>query len=120
MSNLLSDASFPAAVARSEIPDRGTVWNSTRGQAFLLMAAQAQDNSAGSRPQILRVALDVSAEEALISGYRRKLVTVVLLGCAFSWVAGALLTRKGLQPLNAITQATERVSANHLHDRIVA
>lgn len=120
MSKLLSGAPFPAAAGMSEIPTRGTVWKSTKEQAFLLMAAQAQGDSAGARPQILRIALDVSAEEALISGYRRKLVTVVLLGCAFSWVAGALLTRKGLQPLNAITQATERVSANHLHDRIVA
>jgi two-component system heavy metal sensor histidine kinase CusS len=120
MSNLLSRASFPAAVAIQEIPARGTVWKSTKGQSFLLMAAQAQGKSERSRPQILRVALDVSAEETLISGYRSKLLAVVVLGCSFSYLAGALLTRKGLQPLNAITQATERVSANHLHDRIVA
>jgi two-component system heavy metal sensor histidine kinase CusS len=120
MSNLLYRAPFPAPVGTSELPARGTLWKSSTGQALLLMSAHAQGNSEQARPRILRVALDVSAEESLITGYRRKLLLVIVLGCSFSWVAGALLTRKGLQPLNAMAQATERISASHLRDRIVA
>ena len=120
MSNALAGAEFPAAVNPNEAPARGAVWKSKTGQALLLMSARAQGRSEVARPRLLHVALDVSAEQSLIAGYRRALLGVVVLGCAFAWAAGALLTRKGLQPLNAITQTTERVSANHLHDRIVA
>ena len=120
MSNILSVASFPAAVGTTETPSRGIVWKSNGGLAFLLMSAMAQGVSERARPRTVHLALDVSTEESLITGYRRKLLVVIVLGCGFAWAAGALLTRKGLEPLNAITQATERVSANHLRDRIVA
>lgn len=118
MSDLLPVASFPEAAGIGDLPPRGTVWKSPKGQAFLLMAAEVPGMPGGTHTRILHIAMDVSAEEALVAGYRHKLLAVVVLGCIFSWFAGALLTRRGLQPLNAITRATERVTANQLHDRI--
>lgn len=135
MSNQLSQAAFPAPVGPNELPKRGTVWNAPTGESFLLMTAKARSGvkpggadkgaadlvgAQSAAPVALRMALDVSAEEALIRGYRRKLLAVVVLGCSLSWVAGAFLTRRGLKPLESITRATERVSASHLHNRIVA
>lgn len=120
MSNTLAGAEFPTPANPREVPPRGRLWNSKTRQTFLLMSARALGQTERARPRILEVALDVSAEQSLLAGYRRKLGMVVVLGCSFAWAAGALLTRKGLEPLNAITQATERVRAYHLHDRIVA
>lgn len=120
MSNLLARAAFPAAAALTDMSFQSSVWKPGKGQTLLLMSAQAPVTPGQTSPRVLHAALDVSAEAALISGYRSKLVVVVVLGCVFSWVAGALLTRKGLQPLAAMTEATERVSANRLQARIVS
>ncbi len=120
MTNLLPAASFPVASGTTPIPDRGTVWRTAKGEVYLLRSAEATSNPAGTRAWVIQVALDISAEEALITGYRRKLIAVVLLGASLAWVMGALVTRRGLQPLKAITQATERITASQLHERIIA
>jgi two-component system heavy metal sensor histidine kinase CusS len=120
MNGLLPMALFPPSADLTEIPTRGTVRKSSTGQACLLMSAKAPVNLAGTPTRTLQVALDISAEEELIAGYRRKLLAVVLLGSSFAWVVGAFVTNKGLKPLKDITQATERVTASQLHERIVA
>jgi two-component system heavy metal sensor histidine kinase CusS len=119
MTNLLAAAVFPVT-SDAQIPDRGTVWKAADGEVYLLMSAEATNNPAGTRAQIIQVALDISAEETLIAGYRRKLIAVVVLGASFAWIMGVFVTRKGLQPLKDITRATERITASQLHERIIA
>jgi two-component system heavy metal sensor histidine kinase CusS len=84
------------------------------------MSAKAQPNQEKTRASTIQVALDVSEEEELITGYRRKLLAMVVLGSLFSWGVGAFLTRKGLQPLMDITRATENITASQLHERITS
>jgi two-component system, OmpR family, heavy metal sensor histidine kinase CusS len=120
MADVLPVASFPAAIATTEIPTRGTVWKSAAGESHLLMSARVHVNREGIASQILHVALDVSTEEALIAGYRRKLLAVVALGIVFSCAVGIFVARQGLQPLKDITRATDRITASQLHERIVA
>ena len=120
MTNLLPVASFPIATETTEIPIRGKVWKAVKGETCLLMTAKATGASKGTRPLTVQVALDISAEEALITGYRRKLMAVVLLGASFAWVMGTFVTRRGLQPLKDIAGATERITASQLHERIIA
>ncbi|OOO02597.1 MAG: hypothetical protein USCGTAYLOR_01176 [Chromatiales bacterium USCg_Taylor] len=64
MADVLPVASFPAAIATTEIPTRGTAWKSGAGESYLLMSALAQVNMKEIAPQILQVALDVSMDEA--------------------------------------------------------
>jgi two-component system, OmpR family, heavy metal sensor histidine kinase CusS len=118
MGEILPVASFPTAIATTEIPTRGTVWKSGAGESYLLMSALAQVNTEGVPPRILHVALNVSTEEALIAGYRRKVLAVVALGILFSCAVGVFVARQGLQPLEDITRATDRITANQLHERI--
>jgi two-component system heavy metal sensor histidine kinase CusS len=120
MADVLPVASFPAAIATTEIPTRGTVWRSAAGESHLLMSARVHINMERIAPRILHVALDVSTEEALIAGYRRKLLAVVALGIVFSCAVGVFVARQGLQPLKDITRATDRITASQLHERIVA
>ena len=120
MADVLPVASFPAAIATTEIPTRGTVWKSAAGESHLLMSARVHVNMEGIAPRILHVALDVSTEEALIAGYQRQLLAVVALGIVFSCAVGVFVARQGLQPLKDITRATDRITASQLHERIVA
>ena len=67
MADVLPVASFPAAIATTEIPTRGTVWRSAAGESYLLMSARVHINREGIAPRILHAALDVSTDEALIA-----------------------------------------------------
>jgi two-component system heavy metal sensor histidine kinase CusS len=116
MSNVLAASVFPAPVEVNQAPPRGKIWKSAAGTAYALVAARGQSIPG----PVLQVALDVTSDEALITGYRLKLVLVVVLGVCFSCGAGMLVARRGLRPLKEITQVTERVTASQLHDRIVA
>jgi two-component system heavy metal sensor histidine kinase CusS len=118
MTNSLPVASFPAA-GTNEIPNPQIIWKTATGRECLLMSALVSAKGTET-PRILQAALDVSEEEELMAGYRRKLLMVVILGSVFSWIVGALVTRKGLQPLTDIANATERISASQLHERIIA
>jgi two-component system heavy metal sensor histidine kinase CusS len=120
MSNLLPTGSFPAPIAAEQAPKRGLVKQLASGASYSLMAAKASATGEGSHSRTLQVALEVTSDEALISGYRWKLLLVVLLGMLFSGVAGILVARRGLRPLKAITDATERITASQLHERMVA
>ncbi|MGO9199880.1 MAG: heavy metal sensor histidine kinase [Limisphaerales bacterium] len=118
MSALLPASSFPMPIDTHQPPTRGRVWKTATGVPYSLMAARAQTTDA-TGPKTLQVALDVTSDEALLAGYRWKLLFVVLSGVVFSCAAGVLVAGKGLRPLQEITQATERITASQLHDRIV-
>ena len=120
MTKVLSEASFPDAIGTTESPSKGTVWRSTNVEWFLLMSAKAQVKAADTTPSVIHVALDVSNDEALLVGYRRTLAAVVALGVLFSCVGGAVVARKGLQPLKEITRTIDHISASQLHERIAA
>lgn len=120
MSRLLPMAAFPAPIDTRQAPSRGTVWKSAPGTYYLLMAGRATAQGETEPAQTVQVALDVTSDEALIAGYRLKLLIVVVLGVLFSGMAGVLVARRGLRSLTAMAKATERITASHLHDRIVA
>lgn len=119
MSQILLASSFPTA-APGENSNSGTSTAMAAGKTWFLMSGTARASVERGRARIVQVALDVSSEQALIAGYRWKLLTVVLLGILFSAIAGMYVARRGLHPLKEITQATERITVNQLHDRIVA
>ena len=116
MANILPVNLFPAAADAATVPSRGTIWKSGAGRSYLLMSAWA-DAAGGSR-RLIQVAIDVSGDEELIASYRIKLAAVVLSGLLFSCVVGVFVARRGLRTLAEITQATERITASQLHERI--
>ncbi len=120
MGRLLPVASFPAITEGTGLPNRGKVLKTPTGEVCLLMSADAQSNQASTHARTIQVALDVSEEEELIAEYQGKLLAMVVLGSMFAWVVGAFVTHKGLQPLKDMARATERITANALHERIVA
>jgi two-component system heavy metal sensor histidine kinase CusS len=85
---------------------------------FLLITRYLpKDDNIDSSWQI-QAALNVTQDETILFQYQKMLGLVLLIGVCFSTIAGFWITRKGLRPLNKITQAVQTISINHLHENI--
>ena len=146
MSNILPVAMFPAPSDAARLESHVVSRTLHGEQRFLLLSAIAgsagfqpassrgqetsrQDASAPGGPLqrsnastlqrfTVQVALDASPEDAFLQHYRHDLAWAVLFGVLFSAVAGAFVARRGMKPLAELTQATDRISASQLHERI--
>jgi two-component system heavy metal sensor histidine kinase CusS len=115
----LSPKVFPPPAPLEDLADEGLRWRSPDGNWFLLMSAWAQEGTTNQTARLIQVALEVTQGEALLTQYRRVLFLVLALGIICSAIVGAIIARKGMQPLAEITDAAQKVTASHLHERIV-
>ncbi|MBI3611513.1 MAG: heavy metal sensor histidine kinase [Nitrospirae bacterium] len=118
MARHLPPSAFPHPIGFSKMAKAGIKRRLPNGRSYLLIAAWAESGRSDANPRLLQVALDISNEEILIVGYRRRLVMVLLSGILFSAAAGVVVARKGMQPVKEITQTAERITAAQLHERI--
>jgi two-component system, OmpR family, heavy metal sensor histidine kinase CusS len=118
MSNRLPARLFPRPVGTAEQPKTGLKRSLSNGRSYLLVSAWAGVGYAGGDLRLLQVALDVTSEENLIAGYRRKLFLVLLVGIVLSAGTGIAVARKGMKPVKEITRTAERITAAQLHERI--
>ncbi|MBI3606979.1 MAG: heavy metal sensor histidine kinase [Nitrospirae bacterium] len=88
------------------------------GQSYLMMSLWVPVGHAAKSQALLQVAVDVSREDLLTAGYRRRLAMVLVAGLLFSAGAGAIVARRGMRPLTEITHAATRISATQLHERV--
>ncbi len=88
------------------------------GLIFLLTTQYlpVTDNMAGYWQ--VQTALNVTQDEKVLLQYQKMLGLVLVLGFCFSTITGFWITRKGLKPLNKITQAVQSISINHLSEPI--
>lgn len=68
----------------------------------------------------VQAALDVDSQLGLLATYRRDIGMVLLGGLLLAALIGGTITRRGLRPISQIARATERISVDHLEDRIQA
>lgn len=108
------------AVPARDAGDQGTPgkWRSPRGRSYLLASAWAEVGRSRGTMSLLQAGLDVSPEESLLADYRSKLGVVLLAGILLSAGAGVLIAWRGMRPLAEITEATRRIKATQLHERI--
>lgn len=90
------------------------------GRIFLLTTHYLSINEVPPYAWQVQVALNVTPDEFLLVQYQKMLGLVLVLGVCFSTIAGFWITRKGLRPLNQITQAVQTISINHLHESIAS
>jgi two-component system heavy metal sensor histidine kinase CusS len=88
------------------------------GMTYLVATAIIEMGSGAGPQRIVHVAYDATHEEALLRHYRDETLAVILLGTLACVLLGALVARKGLQPLAEITEATRSITATHLDQRI--
>lgn len=88
------------------------------GQSYLMMSLRVPVGPAGEAQALLQIAVDVTREEVVTAGYRRRLAMVLVAGLLVSAGAGAIVARRGMRPLVEITRAATRMSAAQLHERV--
>lgn len=118
MSQLMPPAVFPPPVGLTAVPVEATEWGSQNGREYLLMSAFAQVGRGGENQRIVQVALDESHEELLMNNYFSKMAVVLFFVVLLSVGASVVVARKGLRPLEEITKAAQKITANQLHERI--
>jgi len=113
-------ASFPIPAELSMTPTAGVKWKDNHGKAFLLKTVWIDDGSREKRRYKVQMALDVTSQETLLDNYRRMMAIELILGIVISAVICVIVTRRGMRPLQEITETTQRISARRLHERIAA
>jgi two-component system heavy metal sensor histidine kinase CusS len=109
---------FPPPVSYDRRPKASVRrWANAR-QSYLMMSLWVPVGHAGEPQALLQIAVDVSREDVLTAGYRRRLAMVLVAGLLFSAGAGAIVARRGMRPLAEITRAASRMSAAQLHERV--
>lgn len=66
----------------------------------------------------VQMSQDVTAENALLKAYRRGLWFVLCIGILCAAIVSVVVTRKAMKPLQAITSSTERITVEHLKERL--
>ena len=118
MASDLPISAFPTA--DSTEPQVRRLHSAASQQDFLLASAAMPPSSGVSSRMYIEAALNVSAEESLLSTYRRYIAVVLVCGLLIASAVGAVITRHGLRPIADITRATEHIGVQHLRDRIRA
>jgi two-component system heavy metal sensor histidine kinase CusS len=111
---------FPPPLKVSESLRRGIKWKAADGRTYLCTAARAQVGSSRQNRRVIQLAMEVSQQEEMLSRYRHGLVKVLLAGMIGLGVVGSGIARRGMRPLQAITEAAQRITATQLNERISA
>ena len=96
------------------------------GKTLLLASAWVPSPaSGGERPNephrfIYTVALDITPEQNILRAYRNNLLLVLIVGSVISAGAGTYVARQGIRPIQEISAAAHRITANALAERVGA
>ncbi|MDQ3546507.1 MAG: heavy metal sensor histidine kinase [Verrucomicrobiota bacterium] len=116
MGDLLPAALFPAptTTASAEMPMKD---HQTGNKLFSLGALQAEE---GGQNYLIQVAQDRSVDEQFESEFGLLVVVVMVVGVFASIMIAITVTRRGLRPLNTMTDSLMRVGPTRLHERVLA
>src|SRR5262249_31741045 len=119
MASDLPPEAFPPAVDL-KTPDPDTREIRTRnGRTYRLVAIRTADaDRSGPGPYTLQVAVDLSFEEDLLSGYRSKLWIVLSLGLVAPIWIGRRIAISGLRPLGEISETVQRIHSTNLREHV--
>ncbi len=116
MGDLLPVALFPAGetTASAEMPMKDY---QTGNKLFSLVAMRAEEEG---RNYLIQVAQDRSVDEQFESEFGLLVVVVMVVGVFASIVIAITVTRRGLKPLNTMTDSLMRVGPTRLNERVLA
>lgn len=93
-------------------------WRAKDGSWYVLKAIRCDIAGFGGKARVLQIAMDITPLEASLAEYREKLAVMIILGVICSALAGIVVAKGGLLPLWRITRTAERISGQHLKERI--
>lgn len=118
MGALLPITAFPPAVASDAIGTKSIRDRYVGGHHFVIAAFRVGSSGIAAPIYTVQLALDVTRDDALLAGYRRGLLLFLVLLIPVLIIAGYLVTRGGLRPLERISRAAQAVTPTHLSERI--
>lgn len=111
-------AAFPAPISvTSTRPSLRSV-RTAGNRRYLLSSAIARTGPHGQQRRIIRLAIDVSNDDGILTDFRHIAALVLLAGVFLSALLGAWVARYGLQPLNHLARTVEATTALKLNQRI--
>lgn len=117
MAGELGTVRFPEPAGLGDQIGAGTLVQSRSGRPFRAVSALAA-RSGDDRPVVIQVALDVTSDRELLTGYRHWLALVLAAALAVSAAAGHQIARAGLQPLQRIIRTTGTIGTATLGERV--
>jgi two-component system heavy metal sensor histidine kinase CusS len=118
MRGLLPATVFPLPAAANAEPDVGREVELPGHRSFRVFAAQATRGRSGGPACVIQVALDRTAEEELLAGYRWSLWLVLGLALVLCAVAGFQIARRGLRPVREMAETARRIRSTTLNERL--
>lgn len=91
---------------------------SSSGKLFQTLAARVTTDTQGMQVRFVQVAMDRHSEEHLLARYREGLWWVLSLAVVFCSLAGYVIARGGMRPIESIGRTAERIQSSTLHERI--
>jgi two-component system, OmpR family, heavy metal sensor histidine kinase CusS len=113
-------AGFPLPAEMSATHPAGVKWKDNRGKPFLLKTVWLEDGSKENKRYKVQIALDITSQETVLANYRQMMAIELVLGIIISAITCIVIIRRGMSPLQEITETTQRISASRLHERIAA
>ncbi len=118
MQRFLPPSVFPQPVPYNSAAKSALIWKSPDGKTFEMFSAYAKVGNEPKKFYTIQLALDISYEKKLLRDFRSRLAVILFLGVLLSGAAGYFTARKGLDPLQRMTELVTRISASRLSDRI--
>lgn len=91
---------------------------SRSGGPFLTLIVRIPGPRADDPPQFMEVAMDRAHDEYLLARYRDRLWLVLGVSLVLCSVAGYLIARSGMRPIESISRTAAHIRATTLHERI--
>ncbi|MGC8491822.1 MAG: heavy metal sensor histidine kinase [Syntrophobacteraceae bacterium] len=114
MERILPPGIFTRPLAIAQRSGREIRWKSEGGGTFLIESAWAD----AGRGYVIQVGLNISHEEEILLGYRKRMALVLVIGTLFSILMCGFVVRRGTRPLDDIIRTVRRITAEQLHERI--
>lgn len=88
------------------------------GKMFQTLTARAAGEADGAPLRFIQVAMDRNSEEHLLAQYRERLWLVLSLSVVLCSLAGYVIAKSGMKPIESIGRTAERIRSTTLHERI--
>ncbi|GLI38568.1 heavy metal sensor histidine kinase [Geobacter hydrogenophilus] len=119
MDRIVPARQFPPPARDSRAIGQGKKLHVPDGRIYLLNSAWGTSEK-GLSSRVIQVALDVTDDEEILEGYKKKMAFVFLAGICLSAALSAVVVRRGLRPLAEITGAAGRIDITTLDERLGA
>ena len=111
-------AAFPAPTGEEGHAAEGRVFQAADGARFRLATGTVRGPAGGSKPYVVQAAAALAPQEMLLAAYRARLWLIMSVALVLCIAVGYEVARRGIRPIEQVTQTARRIRATALDSRI--